>query len=319
MRRGRVVGLFSKKKTTTEPGRRQTSGSVRTPAPATDRQYIFSRNRTLTGSTSSYLSDIKRQADFQSPRSHAHHLALQRRKIGGVFLIVLAVAAFLFTLLMQFTARVTVSVTDTSLSKNIDSERYVKVINDYLGGHPTSRLRFALDQNDLKNFLVGAVPEVADVLDISLGAIGETNITLAMRRPVAGWTINSKQYFVDSNGVAFEKNYFADPSVQIVDNSGVALQQGATVASNRFLGFVGRVVALSKERSYVVTQAIIPTDTTRQLEVVIQNVVPRIKLSIDRGAGEQVEDMDRALQFLSARGQSPSYVDVRVSGKAFYK
>jgi cell division septal protein FtsQ len=246
-------------------------------------------------------------------------LALKRRKIGMVFLIVLAIVAFLWIMLMQFTARVTMSSSDTSLSKKIDNERYVKAINEYLGGHPTSRLRFALDHDDLKNYLTSVLPEVADVTDVTMGAIGETNITLAMRRPVAGWTINSKQYFVDANGVAFEQNYFSNPTVEIVDNSGVALQQGATASSNRFLGFVGRVVALSKDQGYDVVQAIIPTDTTRQLEIVLKDIVPHVKLSSDRGAGEQVEDMVRALKYLAAHGQNPGYIDIRVSGKAFYK
>lgn len=315
------MGLFTKKNShVAEPGRRRTQSSDVRPSPdASNRQYIFARNRTLTGSTSNSLSDASRQSDLRSPRTHAHHLALQRRKIGVVLLVVVAIVAFLAILVFQFTSRVTISTSDTSLSKNIDGERYVKAINEYLVGHPTSRLRFALDQNDLKNYLSSVLPEVADITAVSMGSIGETNITLSMRRPVAGWTINSKQYFVDANGIAFEENYFTNPPVEIIDNSGVALQQGATVASNRFLGFVGRVVALSKERGYSVVQAIIPTDTTRQLEVIIKDVVPRVKLSSDRGAGEQVEDMSRALIYLAARGQNPGYIDVRVSGKAFYK
>jgi hypothetical protein len=140
-----------------------------------------------------------------------------------------------------------------------------------------------------------------------------------MRKPVAGWKIDNKQYFVDAKGVAFERNYYGNPTVQIVDDSGAVLQQGTTVASNRFLGFVGRIVALSKDRGYIVSQAILPAGTTRQLEVKIQDVGPLVKLSIDRPAGEQVEDMGRALVFLAGRGQSPAYVDVRVSGKAFYQ
>jgi hypothetical protein len=196
---------------------------------------------------------------------------------------------------------------------------YVRAVNDYLAIHPLSRLRFVFDQTDLKNYLEVTVPEVADVTIISLGGIGETNIGLTMRRPVAGWAINSKQYYVDANGIAFERNYYDNPSVQIVDNSGVALQQGTTVASNRFLGFVGRVVALSKQRGYDVVQAIIPVGTTRQLEIVLQNVAEHVKLSIDRPAGEQVEDMDRAIRYLSSHGKTPSYIDVRVSGEAFYK
>ncbi|TAL14832.1 hypothetical protein EPN95_01235 [Patescibacteria group bacterium] len=313
------MGIFNKK-TNDLPGRRRMSDTERRlSSDPDDRQYIFARNRTLTGTTSQRFRDVGHSTDLQSPRSHAHHLALRRRKIGMVFLVVLGIAVVLFILLLQFTAVVTVSTSDTSQSKKLNESVYEKAINDYFGIHPLSRLRFALDKTDLKNYLASTVPEVADVTDISLGAIGDTNITLSMRHPVAGWTIDSKQYFVDANGIAFEQNYFADPSVQIVDNSGVALQQGTTVASNRFLGFVGRVVSLSKSRGYNIVQAIIPSGTTRQLEVVIQNVVPHVKLSIDRPAGEQVEDMDRALTYLKAHGQSPSYVDVRVSGKAFYK
>jgi hypothetical protein len=236
-----------------------------------------------------------------------------------VFLIVVATSVVLLFLLLQFTARVSVSVSDTSLSQSFKQEPYVKAINDYLGAHPLSRFRFLLDSNDLARYLEVTVPEVGGVTNMSLGAIGETDFTVAMRHPVAGWTINKTQYFVDSSGIAFQQNYFASPSVQIVDNSGVALEQGTAVASDRFLGFVGRVVALSKSRGYTVTQAIIPKGTTRQLEIVLKKVSSHVKLSVDRAAGEQVEDMDQALDYLKKHHSSPSYIDVRVSGKAFYK
>jgi hypothetical protein len=195
----------------------------------------------------------------------------------------------------------------------------VRAINDYLGAHPLSRFRFALDTHDLALYLETVVPEIGDVTNVSLGSIGETNFTVAMRHPVAGWTINNVQYFVDAAGIAFQKNYFTRPSVQIVDNSGVALEQGTAIASNRFLGFVGRVVALSKSRGYTVTQAIIPKGTTRQLEIVLKEISSHVKLSVDRAVGEQVEDMARALNYLKAHKSIPSYIDVRVSGKAFYK
>lgn len=311
------MGILKKKQPAALPGRRQNQGDVR--PGADDRQYIFARNRTLTGTTSSHVSDSLKKGDMRSPRSHVHHLAIRRRKIGVVFLVVLTITTLLFILLMQFTAVVTVTVSDSIISKKIDSSIYVKAINDYFAINPISRLRFALNQTSLKNYLVATVPEVSDVSDISFAGIGKTNIGLTMRRPVAGWTINTKQYYVDANGVAFERNYYNNPSVEIVDDSGVALQQGAAVASNRFLGFVGRVVALSKQRGYDVIQAIIPVGTTRQLEIVIRNIKEHVKLSIDRPAGEQVEDMDRSIKYLTSHSEAPSYIDVRVSGEAFYK
>lgn len=308
------MAIFKKKKSIL-PGRRQNQSGSKFDS---TRQYIFARNRTLTGTSSPYVNDLLHNGDLHSPRSHVHHLAVRRRKIGVMFLSVISVAALLFILLMQFTASVTISVSDSSISKKIDTDVYVKVINDYYAIHPFSRFRFALDQTNLRDYLAVTVPEVSDVTGVSFVSIGETDIGLKVRRPVAGWKIGLKQYYVDENGVAFERNYYDNPSVEIVDNSGVALQQGATVASNRFLGFVGRVVALSKQRGYDVVQAIIPAGTTRQLEIVLQGIKEHVKLSVDRGAGEQVEDMDRSIKYLSGRLESPNYIDVRVSGKTFY-
>ena len=314
------MALFQKKPTADAPRRRQ-SDVVRPHAPAgDDAGRAFSRNRTLTGSSSSYVeASASDQSHLRSPRTHAHHLTIQRRKVGLILAGVLAVSTILLVLLLQFTARVTISVSDVDVSRPVDAQIYEKAVNDYFGTNPVARLRFALDPASLQSYLTQVHPEVATVKRIDMGSsLGDTDVTLTMRRPVAGWTIADKQYYVDASGVAFETNYFTSPSVQIVDQSGVALEQGSTVASNRFLGFVGRVVALAAESDLTVVQAIIPADTTRQLEIRMQGVGPRVKLSIDRPAGEQVEDMARALAYLSSVGRSPEYVDVRVSGKAFY-
>lgn len=309
-----------RKKSSDAPRRRQSSGAPIRPSAVDDqRQNLFQRNRTLTGSTSNRMSATHHPTDLQSPRTHVHHLAQRRRKIGSVLLIVITSATILLWLLVQLTARVVVSVSDTSVSRPIETALYEKAINEYLGLNPISRLRFAMDPTSLSAYLSQVLPEVAGVTRMSLVSIGETNFTLAMRQPVAGWKIDATQYFVDARGVAFQRNYYENPTVQIIDDSGAALQQGTTVASNRFLGFVGRIVALSKERGYTVTQAILPAGTTRQLEIRIKDVAPLVRLSIDRPAGEQVEDMGRALVYFASRGQAPEYADVRVSGKAFYR
>lgn len=316
------MAIFRKKASDDVPARRR-QDTVRQPSAPLEQDAgrAFARNRTLTGSTSSYIaSGAAEQSHLRSPRTHVHHLTMKRRKVGLVLAAVIFGAGLILLLLTQFTARITITVSDTDLSRSVDAGMYEKTIQDYFGTNPIARLRFALDPASLGGYVGQVHSEVASVKRIGMGNnLGETSVTLTMRRPVAGWTIGSKQYYVDANGMAFQTNYFANPGVQIVDQSGVGLQQGATVASNRFLGFVGRVVALSSARALIVTEAIIPADTTRQLEVRIKDVGPRVKLSIDRPAGEQVEDMARALSYLSLNGQSPEYIDVRVSGKAFYR
>jgi len=310
------MGLFKKKTPDAPRRRRSVEGDSRPSATADNTERIFQRNRTLTGSISNNLSTTHHKTDLESPRTQAHHLALQRRKIGGVLLIVVAIATLI--LLFQFTARAAVVVSDASFSVPADAAIYEKVINDYLGKHPIERLRFALDKTNLNNYLIQKLPEVDELLNVKYDSIGRSSYSLTMRRPVAGWVINNKQYFVDSKGLAFDRNYYASPGVEIIDQSGIGVQQGLAVASNRFLSFVGRVVALSKASGFTVQQAIIPLDTTRQLEIRLKDVAPLVKLSIDRPVGEQVEDMSRSLNYLSSHGMAPAYVDIRVSGKAFY-
>jgi len=281
---------------------------------------IFRRNRTLTGTTSNHLGSTNAKSDLESPRTHLHHLSIQRRKIFSVLLVVFVSAVFLWALVSNFTATVVVGVSDTSISKSVDASIYEKVIQEYLGDNPMSRLRPALDQPVLAVYVSSKLPEVANVVQLNIIGIGKTNFIITMRTPVAGWRINDKQYYVDSNGIPFEKNYFSAPAVQIVDDSGVSLQgSGTAIASKRFLGFVGRIVSLASTSGYTVTQAILPVNTTRELEVRLKENNFLVKLSIDRPAGEQVEDMVKAVQYFTGHSRTPSYIDVRVSGKAFYE
>jgi hypothetical protein len=307
--------LFSKKQSDI-PRRRLATDNTSVSNPKSD---IFKRNRTLTGMTSNYLDSLNIiQSGLKSPRAHVHHLTTKRRKIFGIFVIVVMVIAFLWTLISNFTAAVAIS-TNTTVSKPINGAKYESVIQDYLDINPLSRFQFFLDQNALSAYAANRLPEVEKVYSRSMAGIGTTDFAVTMRTPVAGWKINDKQYYVDAKGVPFEQNYYDAPTVQIIDNSGASLQAGEASVSKRFLGFVGRVVSLAKDNGYVVLQAILPANTTRELEIKLKDNNLLVKLSIDRPVGDQVEDMSRAVRYFISHNQTPTYIDVRVSGKAFYK
>ena len=301
--------IFSRKKKRNVPTRRLSSSEPRGGLEQTDQ---WRRNRTLSG--------VHKHVDpADSARAKAHDLTRRRRRVSSILLLVLAVIIVLTLLITQLTARVIIAGSTAALTTPIDTGRYEKVINDYLGIHPAARLRFLLSENDLSTYATGITPEVDHIAQTSGGNVTDTRFAITFRKPVAGWQINGNQYYVDAQGVVFQKNYYATPGVQIVDESGVSPTEGSTVASARFLSFVGRVVALSAQSGLVVTQAILPSDTTRELEIKLQGTPTLVKLSIDRGAGEQVEDMARALHYLSTQGQTPTYIDVRISGRAAYQ
>ena len=282
-----------------------------------EQRYSFKRNRTLTGSSSSHImSPGESNAQIKSPRVQAHELVQKRRHIGATLLVVLASAGFLLFLVTQFTAGVTVRATD--VSQQLDPG-YVKIIEDYLGSQPLERLRFMINQSQLNEYVAARAPEIASVSVDGSAGFGKTAFVVSLRQPLVGWTINGHQNYVDSTGTAFTRNYFASPDVQVIDQSGVQVQAGQAIASNRFLSFVGRAVDLTKKQGYIVTQVIIPQGTTRQVELVLKDIPYHVKLSIDRGVGEQAEDMARAVRWMQANKVTPQYIDVRVSGEAFYR
>ena len=280
----------------------------------------FQRNRTLSGTTSDRLNSVNvLKSGLQSPRTHVHRLATIRRRVFSTLLIIFISMVVIWLIISNFTATPLIVISDSHISKPVKSARYSAVIQDYLEINPMGRFSFFLDQLALSEYVASKLPEVSSVTLQGMQEIGKTNFKIAMRKPVAGWIIDGKQYYVDSKGVSYLLNYYSDPTVLIVDNSGVPVQTGVNSVSKRFLGFVGRVVSQTANYGYTVTKAILPPGTTRELDINVKDVVPYIKLSIDRSVGEQAEDMDRAVRYFKTNGITPAYIDVRVSNKAFYK
>jgi len=271
----------------------------------------FRRNQTL--------SSYRHNTPEESSRQKVHHLASQRRRIGGLFLIVTIATIALVLLLWQLIAQVHIMTSTKQLTSRFDTATYENAVNEYLNINPAQRLRFALDETALSAFVSEELPEVEELTLSGMPGVAQSNFTITFRTPVAGWQINGKQYYVDANGVVFEKNYYETPTVQIVDESGVSPEQGSAIVGSRLLGFLGKVVAQAQGRGYTVIQAALPQNTTREVDVYFDGVSTRVKLSIDRGAGEQIEDADRSLKYLQSRNVTAQYIDVRVAGRAAYK
>jgi cell division septal protein FtsQ len=311
------MALFSKKQNDTPPRRQNATTNERASESQLEQRYAFKRNRTLTGSASSrVVSTSESKAQLKSPRVEAHHLARQRRHIGGLLLLVILGGLFLYGLISQFTAQVEVTTTDDTIQ--LDGS-YQKAIQSYFAQQPAERLRFLTNTAHLNEYLQTKTPEVKAVKVMGSAGIGVSAFQLTMRTPIAGWSIHGKQQYVDVTGTSFGRNYFAVPTVQIIDNSGIQVAAGQAVASNSFLGFVGQIVGLAQTRGYETTQVIIPAATTRQIELRLKDIPYSIKFSVDRAAGEQVEDMANGIDWMKRHSLTPQYLDVRVSGRAFYR
>jgi len=312
------------KNATNIPARRRDQGAnnavnSRPSAQELSDRYAFRRNRTITGSSSAQImSSNELNAQLVSPRAHVHHLTSLRRRLLFYFLLVGAVAFGLYILLSNTVASETIQVKDAPVLTESQQDEYRTTMEEYYNARPLERLAFVLNEDRLTSHMQAEHPEVK-ALSVQQTKIGEALVSITVRQPLARWSINSSDQYVDGEGVIFTTNYFAAPSLQIVDESGVQVGSGQLVASNRFLGFVGRLLSSAHDRGLAVVKVTLPVATTRQVEVIFEGKPTKYKISVDRSAGQQVEDISHIIPYLDSHGLTPEYVDVRLESKAFYK
>lgn len=282
-------------------------------------RYTFRRNRTITGSSSAQImSSNELNADLRSPRAHVHHLTSLRRRLLLYFAIAVTAVLGLYILLSQMIATEVFQVKNVPLLSDKQHELYQATMEEYFGARPAERLRFALDEKRLTSHMQAEHPEI-QTLSVEQSKIGEAVVSIVAREPLARWSIASSDQYVDGEGVVFANNFYAQPSLQIVDESGVRVSSGQLVASNRFLAFIGKLLAAANQQGMTITKVTLPLATTRQVELTTLGKVTKYKVSVDRSAGQQVEDISRIIKYLDQRGLAPAYVDVRLQSKAFYK
>ena len=316
-----MFGMRSKKsksRRAAQPVRRRAVVDDNSPSTAAKSRMLFRRNRTLTGSLiSSVPSPNEQSASLQSPRVQAH----KRRSIRLALISALVLIAGLGWLLTQIIVEPKVQIVGTSNDSEVQTAArdYAAAIQDYLSANPLERLAVNINANNLSRAVQSRYPEVSSVSPPAKGALWSADFSVNLRSPVVYWQSGDMKAYVDSTGVVFERNILGTSVIAVEDQTGIRASVGNSVISGRFLQFIGKVVGHFKENNLTVNKMILPASTTRQVLVSLDGVGYSIKMTVDRPAAGQVEDAVRATRYLTNRGITAEYIDVRVSRRAFYK
>lgn len=284
--------------------------------------YAFRRSRTITGSTASTVrAASENRAQLQSPRLHEHSLRSHRRKLSFYLLLTLCLSGVLWFLLSSYIGG-SVEVRSSSTQAKtaaLDEQSYRTLARAYLAERPLEHFSFSFNHDSFAQYMTQNAPEISDVRVGSTESMGGASMTVTLREPVVGWTIKGEQYFVDAEGVAFTKNYFAAPTVVVADKSGISADAGV-IASSRQLRFIGRVITLVNASGLGAVQRVeLPAHSTRQVDFWLEGRGYPLKTHLDRDPAGQAADMISALRYADSKGIVPQYLDVRVSSKAFYR
>ncbi len=269
----------------------------------------YRRNRNLnTRQTDSPAATSERLATHiiaRRRRARHHRLAIVAGCLVGIGIVV-----------MQLSIYISVQTPDATSAHQ--SSRYQQVLQQYYASRPLERLRFLTDYKALQEFFLKHASEVKSIrLEGSRPLT--TSLKLVFRQPVVQWSSTNKVYFVDDNGVTFERNYFATPTVIVKDQSGVPASAGQEVINHQFLSFLGQAVAAFTQHRLQVAEVILPPNTVRQVHFVTKGRPYAIKMTIDRAAEAQVAQAAKTIQFLDQRKLTPEYIDVRVDQRVFYR
>ncbi len=104
-----------------------------------------------------------------------------------------------------------------------------------------------------------------------------------------------------------------EPTVTIVDES-----TGNNISS-RVKVFVARLEADAKDYNIKLDHVVLPFQKARELWVYFEGRDEYYKMTTERGSTVQIEDAERMIRYLDGKELKPSYVDLRVEGKAYYK
>lgn len=285
------------------------------------RDYTFRRSRTLTGSTSATIrTSAERLAQLKTPRLEVHELHQERVKIVRYLSIVLLSIVLLSFLIANYTANLTI-VYDQQPSKTgpPDASAYREALQKYFAGRPLQRFGFMLNTRELEDFIRAERPELSGFEVTHTWYGGSAQFVAYFRKPLLTWQTGKERFYVDGQGTAFTYDYFDTPLVSVEDKSGIAPDSGGSVASQRFIVFLGKLVgAVNAGNKGQVSGIVIPT-STREIDLKLQGREYPVKTHIDRDPLQQAEDIINALSYFDSRHIVPAYVDVRVDGEAFYK
>lgn len=270
----------------------------------------------MTGSLSSNVrAAAEERSTLQSDRMKHHSLRRKRRSLFSMLIITAVILAGLWGLVSQYIA----SVKADNLTVSDTTKAYEGKIDQYLSEHAFERFTFSLDYGRLTSFVRADFPEVKNISLAKQSFLRPTRMTVALRQPIASWTLGTAKYYIDSDGVAFREYIGLAPSLVVEDNTGIDPAETGVVASEKTIRFIGRVVHLLSEAGYKVEKIELPPGTSREIDLRVEGRGYLVKTNLDRDPAGQVTDIVNAIKFLAERGLTPSYADVRVSSKLYYQ
>ncbi len=207
---------------------------------------------------------------------------------------------------------------DVKGNKSLSSEQVVKLVNQSFGHHAFSSNLLTLSLAKLPDELPQNSERIQSVA-IARSWPNRIVVTVTERTATLGWKSGSQVYALDGNGKVIGMLAELGVPVPVVeDTTNLPIHLGDTVAPARFVAFASLVVQKLPEQGIAATGLRI-TDTTSEIYVTT-NKGYGLKFDTTRRVEEGLGDLKSVLTTLASQKKTPmEYIDLRISGKAYWK
>ncbi|MDB5160892.1 MAG: hypothetical protein JWO96_272 [Candidatus Saccharibacteria bacterium] len=233
-----------------------------------------------------------------------------------VLLVLLLLYLLIHSLILKPKARVVVN--DTSYHSMVN---YQDSINNYLGALRNHN-KITFSENGVVNALKRDYPEITAAA-VELPVFSQSPVVrLQIAAPSFFLSSADKEYLVDASGraVAYASQYPLVKNLpQIIDQSGYEVSRGKQVLSSRDVSFIKNLVEHSNSSGIKLQSLILPS-SPEELDLRAADKSYFVKFYLGGDSDLQIGQFLASRHEFAQKGTNPEqYLDVRVSGKIFYK
>lgn len=129
---------------------------------------------------------------------------------------------------------------------------------------------------------------------------------------IAGIIVMEVSVWVSNRAKEEAEAVVLKPTIDVIDES-------ETGVTSKMRDFVAQIERDYADIGLSANRAVIPAGKMREIHMFLNGYDFYVKLNIDRGTAVSAEDTKRMVEYIVGRDLHPEYIDVRVSGKAYYK
>lgn len=207
--------------------------------------------------------------------------------------------------------------TEVTVLAGAESPRVLKAVHQLVGENAWYGNLLTLDPGGLASKLQQADPILKSV-NVTRKLPHTITVTVSLKQPSLGWSTGNQAYLLDRDGTAIGPLPAGSKLAVVTDGSNLPVKAGDRVASARFVAFVGELVPALAALGLPAAHLDV-ADTTQDLSIQTSKGY-RLIFDTSRSVKDELFDLKAVLATLAIQKKTPAeYIDLRISGKAYYK